>query len=346
MTAEPADPTPIAWQGEDGRLLASLRQRFLAGAPGPDYWDPPRRIELYDRTFGVRIRWKWEWALAQAERRLAPTLRPGEAVARTCVDFGAGTAVASRAWFERFPPQPGDRLVLVERSGNAARYGAERLRAELGPLAAALSIEIRSTPPAEPGALWLLSHVLTELEPEPFEQLLALLGDAAAVLLVEPGTRTASARLVALRERLRTALPPVYPCPQRSACPLADPQRYPGEWCHLFAPPAAEAFTSNHWRQVSRELDLDLRSLPLSVLFLCREPGPEPPPDSLRLLGRPKAEKGRLLLDACGSGEFQRLRLLDRDARELAKALRSGTPQHPLLGARIEDGRLLDLEPR
>lgn len=110
--------------------------------------------------------------------------------------------------------------------------------------------------------------------------------------------------------------------------------------------PANEAFTSNHWRQVARELELDLRSLPLSVLFLCRLPGPAPAPGSLRLLGRPKAEKGRLLLDVCGAGALQRLRLLDRDARELAKSLRSGVPRHPLFGARIEDGRLLDFEPR
>lgn len=346
MQASPGDRSPIDWRGADGRLLASLRQRFLAGAPGPDYWDSPRRIELYDQTFAARIRWKWEWALAQAQGRLAAALDPSAPAGRVWVDFGAGTAVASRAWFERFPPRPGDRLILVERSAAAARFGAERLAAELGASCSALAIELRSTPPEAPGAFWLLSHVLTELETAEFEALLERLAGAAAALCVEPGTPAASARLVALRERLRGELPPVYPCPERAACPLADPLRPGGDWCHLFAPPAAEAFTSNHWRQAARELELDLRSLPLSALFLCRGAGPAPASDSLRLLGRPKAEKGRLLLDVCGQGSLRRVRLLDRDARALAKSLRSGDPKHPLFGARIEDGRLFDFEPR
>jgi ribosomal protein RSM22 (predicted rRNA methylase) len=345
------EPEPIDWKGADGRRLEALRTRFLAGLPVEDYWNDERSLVLYDRIFAQRIRWKWEWALAQAQsglqRALAAVAEPGR---RRVIDFGSGTAMASRAFWERFPPAAGDRLWLVDRSRLASRYGARQLKAELGSRAGDLEVIATDTAPAQAGGLWLVSHVLGELPPQAFEDLAGQLAQASSVLIVEPGTPQDSQRVVALRERLQPRLAALYPCPNQGTCPLSQPGASANQWCHLFAPAAAEAFTTPLWREAQSRLGIDLRSLPLSALFLgpaqaAGEAAHGQPEDSvaskpLRLLGRPKLEKGRMLVDLCGGGQVQRARLLDRDDRELTKSLRSGTPQHPLLLGRIEQERL------
>lgn len=342
---------PIDWKGADGRRLEALRTRFLAGLPVEDYWNDERSLVLYDRIFAQRIRWKWEWALAQAQTglqtALATAAEPGR---RRVVDFGSGTAMASRAFWERFPPAAGDRLWLVDRSRMASRYGAQQLKAELGARASDLEVIVTDTAPSQAGTLWLVSHVLGELPPQAFEDLAGQLARASGVLIVEPGTPQDSNRVVALRERLQPRLAALYPCPNRGTCPLAQPGANANQWCHMFAPAAAEAFTTPLWREAQSRLGIDLRSLPLSALFLGPAQAGENAADGqpagsgastpLRLLGRPKLEKGRMLIDLCGGGQVQRARLLDRDDRQLTKALRSGTPQHPLLLGRIEQGRL------
>jgi Mitochondrial small ribosomal subunit Rsm22 len=342
---------PIDWKGADGRRLEGLRARFLSGLPGEDYWNDERTLALYDGIFAQRIRWKWEWVLGQAESALraglAALAQPGQ---RRLIDFGAGTAMASRAFWARFAPARGDRLWLVDRSRLAARYGAQRLKAELGAQGEDLEVLVTDKVPNEPGAIWLVSHVLGELMPQAFEDLAGHLAQAAGALVIEPGTPQGSRQVVALRERLRPRLAPLYPCPSQSACPLAQVEPTVGNWCHLFAPAAAEAFTTPLWREVQTRLSIDLRSLPLAALVLGladqtqgalnQVPQERDGQYPLRLLGRPKLEKGRMLLDLCGAGEVRRARLLDREDRHLTKALRSGVPQHPLLIGRIDQERL------
>jgi ribosomal protein RSM22 (predicted rRNA methylase) len=169
-----------------------------------------------------------------------------------------------------------------------------------------------------------------------------VLGSAKAIVWVEPGTPALARRLVEVRETLRTRFRPIAPCPHDGVCGMLRPERV-SDWCHLFATPAAEAFTSGHWRRFSDELGIDLRSLPTSYLVLVRDdaaPPPRPEGDLARPLGRAKLEKGRALLDLCRPEGIVRARLLERDDRAVAKRLASRKPFHPLLDVQLEGERL------
>ncbi len=353
-----AERERVDWDGEDGRTLALLRDLFLAGRPGPDYWSDRDLVALYERTFGARVRWKWEWVLGEAAR-----LGLWEALGSPgpVLDLGCGSGVAGRAFFaardgwER-PLAPGgrpDALWLWDRSRLAASEAERLTRAEWQARGAPeRAVEVLRQVPsgAEPAPrVVLVSHVLGELSDEDALGWLDLIARADALLWIEPGTREVSRRLGELRERLLADFAPIAPCPHAQTCPLLAAGRE-RDWCHLFATPAAEAFTTDHWRRFGLELGIDLRSLPLSYLVMLRRDlaprRPEVPADRLlaRPLGRPKVEKGRALLDLCSTAGTDRLRLLERLDRPFFKRLKAG-PYHGLVAAKVDGERLEAIEP-
>ena len=92
------------------------------------------------------------------------------------------------------------------------------------------------------------------------------------------------------------------------------------DWCHLFARPPAEVHTTGEWSEVHRELRIDLRSLPYSFLALRR--AAVEPPSGARLLGRPRFQKGRVLLDLCDAAGVETAPMLQRSDKALFKALK------------------------
>lgn len=332
---------------EDWRRLAELRAAFLGqgggpggpGAPTPDYWRTERDLELYDAFLGRRIAWKWAGALGELQAR------PWRPPAGTVLDFGCGTGSAAEAYLAAFGTAGVASLDLVDRSPAARAFAGRRL-GELHPDLALRELSPRDlAESAEPPAVLLVSHVLNELDGPALEGLVELARRARAVLWVEPGERSGSRRLSEVHDRLLPGARVLAPCPHQLPCgALARPD----EWCHHFARPPVDAFTTREWTLFARELSVDLRSLPYSWLALERPAGapdgPEPP-GLARILGRAHTDKGRLMVHACMAGEVRELLLRDRDAKPLAKLLREPKGRPLLLRLEVEDGRILSGEP-
>jgi hypothetical protein len=242
---------------------------------------------------------------------------------------------------------------LLDRSAVARTYAAERL-AEIG-------VRARSDGRAPAGAIGTLivSHVLSELDEKGLDELVALASRASRVLVVEPGSRSAATELVALRERLAVEcdeLVPVAPCPHTGACGLRAPNAAPNEgWCHHFAPPAPEAFTSGFWRHFSKRLGIDLRDLPMSFLVLARAEATASAANDdglvpARILGRPRVEKGRVRFELCWADGVIEADLLKRTDPVLFRGLREPEAEPRAyrveLGARTGDAtRVTRIEP-
>jgi SAM-dependent methyltransferase len=298
----------------DWERLDELRASFLLATDHPGAtttpWASARDLELYDATFGARIGWKWDAALGELERSgwTPPAAR--------VVDWGCGTGAASRALLTSALGAQASALELYDLSPEATRFAAERTPEGTRP-------RVCDVPPDLEGALVLVSHVLSELDEEDLEALLAELRRAAAVLWVEPGSRAVSRRLSAARDALAPELPAVAPCPHTAACGVLAEGRE-RDWCHHFARPAPEAFTERHWARFASELGIDLRALPMSWLALdARRAGlsAETDPRRVRVLGRARMEKGRARLLACSAAGLRDLELLKRTDKKLHRKL-------------------------
>ena len=313
--------------------LRELRERFLApqGA-GPDYWSDRRLCELYDGTFGRRIAWKWRavWSELEARGRMPE--------ARTILDWGCGSGIAAREHARAAGPRAGAaRYFLFDRSRDAVAFAADALGRE----APGTTVETRlpgpgETPGETPGEivdLLLSSHVLGELDGAGRAALAAEARRARAVIFVEPGLRTVSRDLGRLRDELLLEPGPgglprevLGPCTHSEACGLFAAGRE-RDWCHFFAAPDPEVFTTAAWREFSRRLSIDLRSVPYSYVALgSGAEGLSQAPASggelqLRILGRPRLEKGQAKLDACDASGVRVLRMLERDDRAFVKQL-------------------------
>jgi SAM-dependent methyltransferase len=280
--------------------LQRLREHFLDDARGEralaDYWRDERDLAAYDAVFGARIGWKWDEALAECRDR--GFARADDAVV---LDFGCGSGVAARAFVRVF----GAREVLVhDRSHAAAKFAASALRAAHPKLAVR---EVRDVGSLRPDVL-LVSHVLGELDARGEAALRALIERSTRVLLVEPGSKAVARRLSALRDELLATFHVIAPCPHAQRCPaLANGD----DWCHFFAPPAPEVFTTSTWALAARELGIDLRALPYSFLAFAREPAAhEPPPH--RVLGRANVGKHDAALQVCEANGLRTARITKR----------------------------------
>lgn len=287
--------------------LARLRERFIGSSESTqrDYWDDARLCELYDATFAQRIAWKWRAVLREIAQR------GGLGEVSSVLDWGCGSGIAAR----EFAAQArAERYVLWDRSTAAREFAAKKLRE----IAGSARIEVARPAPDAAFDLLLVSHVLSELRAEARAELLALAQRARAVVWVEPGERASSRELMALRDRLLPGRRVIAPCTHSAACGLNRPDRE-RDWCHSFAAAAPEAFTSSHWREFSRRLKIDLRSVPYAFFALGASPAAPPMAGAIRILGRPRLEKGRAMIDACDEIGVRVLRVLERDAKAIVK---------------------------
>ncbi len=323
----------IKFHASDWLRLRALRDRFLTDA-SEEYWTP-RDLELYDAAFAPRIGWKWESVLASLERA---NWRPQSS---RILDWGCGTGIAARA----VAAWSGIREIdLFDQSPLAANFAASKLR-ELGTTARPLR-----APNAMPaGTLLLLSHVAGELDDLELAQLAAFAATADEILWVEPGSRDISRRLSTARATLLAAGHRfVAPCTHQQLCPMLEPENE-RHWCHFFARPPTEIFQSPFWREVSRRLEIDLRSLPYSFLAASRGPAPAWPEGAERLIGHPREFKAHCKLLCCGMAGLNDRMLQKRDEPELFRRItKKGADgvfawtfdaDHP---GRVSRGRLVD----
>lgn len=266
------------------KSLQKLRQSYLT-AQGflPDYWSDHELLEAYDQTLAQRIRWKW---------RAVWEALPKTELPRTLVDLGCGTGAASREVLslagDRF-----DKLVLLDRSTRALQFAAAKVREEFP------ECKVETRLPQHEEYFLLVSHLFSELTAEGLSDLQPLLAKAEVLLWVEPGRHQESGRLSLLRETLRATHQFLAPCPHQSLCGmLADDQVT--NWCHFRAPVPKDVHHSAYWREVAKQLGIDLRSLPLAYLFAKRTSALDVlDDDKVQILAGSKTYKGYTRYHGC-----------------------------------------------
>ena len=302
-----------------------MRERFLDGSnAGGGYWRDEAELALYDATFAERIGWKWDAVIAELRAR---GWRPRS---RNVCDFGCGSGVAGRrvlgAWdgFET--------LALADVSRLAVAFAGRKAHADFP------NVKILDAPPSlAEGTLLLVSHVINELDEAGRERLLALARQAEEIMWVEAGTHAESRALIAVREELRGPMSVVAPCTHSARCGMlaAENGRH---WCHGFARVPSEIFQDANWARFSRELGIDITTLPFSFLVMQRGDGPSSG-GNMRVIGRPREMKGRMEVLCCEAGGVEEHTLQKRDEPELFKTLRKGRTD-PVFQMCVQDGKL------
>ncbi len=296
------DPSQLDWPALD-----RLRSLFLQGAPVTEpYWRNPADLAAYDTTFGERIGWKWDAALGELRRR---GWRPAAGPACALLDWGCGSGVAGRRVVAAFGVENFSALRVWDHSPTARAFAAGRARTAFPTLA----VEEFSDDGTSPVGLLVLSHVLNELTPAARAGLLALMGRAAAVLWVEPGTSAVSRELVAFRERLRGEFSVVAPCPHAGTCGVLAPGNG-RHWCHFFAPPPAGLQADSGWVKFGRRAGV---------------------------LGRVESFKGFLRVLSCGTaGRLDPLEMQKRADPALFRQMERAVAHPPYRWQRDGHGRI------
>jgi ribosomal protein RSM22 (predicted rRNA methylase) len=280
------------------------------GSLSKDYWKSPDVLEQYHATFGARIGWKWDAVLSELRAKWVP---PEDGF--SIWDWGTGSGVAALRVQEAFSTAI-KQIFLWDRSALALEFSSSKI----GSQAPDLSVEVSPDLPQASPLFVTLSHVLTELEDKPLQDLVSVIRNAQGIIWVEAGTPENSRRLISVRETLRSHFTPFAPCPHSGPCGLLGNTR---DWCHQFAPTPSIAFTTSEWRKFQTEVGVDLRSLPVSYLVLM-QPTLIPVPRSStqeRMLGRPRYEKGQVKVLLCHDQGVHERRVLKRDSPEIFRKL-------------------------
>ncbi|MEO8351952.1 MAG: small ribosomal subunit Rsm22 family protein [Chthoniobacteraceae bacterium] len=316
------------WNHDEMAALRAMRARFLERTAGEtDYWHSLSEIELYDRTFGARIGWKINAALraAQVAGWSPRTTR--------LLDWGCGSGVASRCLIEAWPRKI-SRLALHDRSIHSRQY-AEQCAGRAFP-----NLTIERTDRVDGETLVVLSHVISELNDAALAELLTKLRAAAGIVWIEAGTHADSRRLIQVREALRDIFGVVAPCTHQARCGMLVPVNA-RHWCHHFAQPPTEIFQDAAWAEWSREMEIDLRSLPYSYLILERETGACPDlQGASRIIGTPREAKGYCRILSCQHSGVEEWMLQKRDDAGLFKRVLKHPEQPPYRWER-RDGKIV-----
>jgi ribosomal protein RSM22 (predicted rRNA methylase) len=189
---------------------------------------------------------------------------------------------------------------------------------------AGISVRSIDSPPLEPYSL-LVSHVLNEVS-DLQSDLLPWIEKSQNAVWLEPGTPWHSHRLIELRERLRDRFYVWAPCSHSTACGLVKNEKSK-DWCHHFADVPSECFQSKEWADFSKELKIDLRSLPVSYLVLSRTP--RNLKEFPRVIGRPRKYSGFLKALVCNEdGVIERTATRGKDPKNYKALSKEGFVKH------------------
>lgn len=304
----------------DWKILDRLRANFLQERfGGRGYWESRRDLAQYDLTFAQRIGWKWDAVLAE----LAGLGWQLPDRIQTAIDWGCGSGIAGRRVLADWPTLRN--LLVLDSSPLAMEFAIARAREEQPGAQAAPFAS-----PDASGAVLVLSHVWNELDTRQRVQLLQLASSAEVILWVEPGTHEIARDLQTVREHFLPAFRVIAPCTHQGKCGLLAPGMEQ-HWCHHFARPPAEVFTSSDWSRFAERAGIDLRSLPYAFLALeRRDPAirPETATDWERLLGRPRFSKPYARVLSCGEHGVEEVEIGKRTLPELFRMMKDGDVPH------------------
>ncbi len=290
------------------KRIQKLRQSYLdAKAYLPDYWQDDELLMAYDETLAQRIRWKWRAVIEALPVELT-------ALPQTVVDWGCGTGGASRELLS-FAPDHFKKVIPLDRSARAVKFASKKIKDEYPQL----TIETKLPSPSEPFLL-LVSHVFSELPEEELKKILPLLKRASHLIWVESGRPQESRRLSGLREELRESHEFLAPCPHQTICGMLK-EGQEENWCHFKAPVPKEVHHSAFWREASKQLGFDLRSLPVAYLFAAHKPQGERGDDKVRILAGSRQFKGYTRFHACHSSGIILAEYMKRRSKKIYEAL-------------------------
>lgn len=239
--------------------------------------------------------------IAAAARILPAALDVGQP--RRIVDWGAGVGTASLVAASCSDA----RLVLID----AQRAALDVAAALLAPL----DVELGAALPPGLGAgdTLLLSFSFAEMvHSQSFAQVTDPLRHAARrgaqLVLIDAGDRKSARPVQQLRDLLvDDDVAIAAPCPHRDPCPALVRER---DWCHTRVPrnltPRLAAFAE----RVGRDADV------MACAYLVTQPRPGAADDDrppVRVLSRPKVEKGRVRVPVCGPAGVRFLQAKRRD---------------------------------
>ncbi len=306
MLPELTSTMPAAWSA----TLRALSDRFnrIEGAPEGDYFSTTN-VEPYFAHHG--------WA--QAESLAAIVRESPFDPPRAVWDLGGGpgvlTAAASVLW-------PTAAFTLTDLRDEALHWAETRLK-HFGIRLAVQRQRLPELPEGRPD-LVMLGHVLNELPEDDQNRLLAAikarLAPGGRILILEPALRSTTRRLMALREALRAAPFTIQaPCPCFGPCPMLSLER---QWCVAELPWSPPLW----FRALDEAAGLDRRQL--SFAYLVAQKGGEARTPKARVVGVPKAQKGKIERWMCLPEGGERWEALSRHG-EPAWAAPRGTEVEP-----------------
>ncbi len=230
----------------------------------------------------------------------------------TLLDVGAGPGTASWAAAEAFSSLRSFSLLDDNTALRALALDLARGSARLGDLAydkgEARALLARS----EPADLVVASYMIGELGEAERTELAELVWSKTrdALLIVEPGTPAATARILALRRQLIAAgAHVVAPCPHDETCPLSAP-----DWCHF-----TQRLPRSRAHMQAKGAELPFEDEKFSYVALTRAPLTLRP---ARVLAQPIVGKAEISAKLCTAEGLVIARIPHRIKADYARARR------------------------
>lgn len=222
---------------------------------------------------------------------------------RSVLDIGAGAGAAALAAKSRFSELQA--ITLIERDAALAELAHELLPD--APIRRENFLRITEFPPHD---LVIATYALGEsLNLETLNRLWQ--AARVAFVVIEPGTPKGFALVRQIRDRLLTlGACMMAPCPNDAPCPIREP-----DWCHFAA---RVERTSLHRRL--KDGDLNYEDEKFSYVALAREPMRPAP---RRIIRRPVHQPGLVVLQSCGPGGLETLRIPKRERERFREARRA-----------------------
>ncbi len=237
-----------------------MRKMFLentAEIAMKSYWESTEQLQEYDQTFARRIYAKWVPVIENTKDVVEAINQEVE-----IFDFGCGTGVASEVFLDFFRGKINiSKTVLWDHANVARNFSYKKLSEKFLEIKFEIQkkfLQLKSK------KILLISHVLNECAMELIQK---NMDEADIVYFVEPGNFDASRKLGMLRNSVLEKFDIIFPCPHHMQCGMFD-KKHKQDWCHFFAKVPQYFFHDSNWSKFSKEMKIDLRSLPYSCLVL------------------------------------------------------------------------------
>jgi len=238
-------------------------------------------------------------------------LRPDFAP-RTLFDIGAGPGTASWAAMEAFPSLASFALADDNEALRSLALDLMRGSLRLGDTNYQKGDARRLLAAAEPADLVIASYLIGELDERERSEIAALAWERTrdTLLIVEPGTPTGFARIIALRAQLIAAAAHVVaPCPHDGQCPLTSP-----DWCHF-----TQRLPRSRAHMEIKGVDLPFEDEKFAYVAVMRDP---PAQRAARVLAQPVSSKAGITAKLCTPDGLAPITVPRRNKTDYARARR------------------------